>query len=111
MKGCAMKKIIYIGGVMLALWLVFTNLVFSQQAETSYVHIPSTISQEVQALLRALPDPNLGPAFPDPDEVDKWKAVQKAAEARDLEMQKVLVDRLQPNVTKMEFGGVPVLDI
>ena len=106
-----MKKMIYKSGVILALWLVFTNQVFSQQVETPYVHIPSTISQEAQAFLRALPDPNHGPAFPDPDEVENWKAVQKAAEARNLEMQKVLVDRLQPNVTKRDFGGVPVLDI
>ena len=95
----------------LALLPVFSNQVFSQQVETPYVHIPSTISQEAQAFLRALPDPNLGPAFPNPDEIDKWKAAQQAAEARNLEMQKALVDRLKPNVTKRDFGGVPVLDI
>ena len=111
MKDSAMKKMIYKSGVFLALWLVSTNQVFSQQVETPYLHIPGTISGEAQALLRALPDPNLGPAFPDPDELDKWKAAQQAAEAHNLEMQRALVDRLQPNVTKRDFGGVPVLDI
>ncbi|MFA9413015.1 MAG: hypothetical protein ACERK0_17260, partial [Deltaproteobacteria bacterium] len=82
MKGGAMKKMMCKSSVVLALWLVFSSQVLSQQVETPYVHIPGTISQEAQAFLRALPDPNLGPAFPDPDEIKKWKAVQKAAEAR-----------------------------
>jgi len=87
-----MKRMIYKSGVILALWLVFTNQVYSQQVETPYVYVPSTVSQEAQAFLRALPDPNLGPAFPDPDEIQKWTAAQQAAKARNLEMQKVKLD-------------------
>ena len=89
-----MKKLMYKISVVLALCVVFTNQVFSQQVEKPYVYIPGTISQEAQALLRALPNPNLAPAFPDPDEIEKWKAAQQAAEAHNLEMQKALVDRL-----------------
>ena len=53
-----MKKMIYKIGAILALWLVLTNQVFSQQVETPYLHIPGTISQEAQAFLRALPEDN-----------------------------------------------------
>ena len=106
-----MEKIILKICCSLALCLVSSNQVFSQPIETPYVHIPSTISQEVQAFLLTLPDPHLASAFPEPDEVEKWKAVQKTAEIRSLARQKALVDRLQPSVMKRDFGGVSVLDI
>ena len=106
-----MKKMMFKGFFVLALWFAFVGQAFSRETETSYVHIPDTISQEAREFLRALPDPNLGSACPEPDEVEKWKSVQKAAELRDFERQKGLVDRLHPKLTKRNFAGVPVLDI
>ena len=79
--------------------------------EGACVNIPSTISNEARAFLGALPDLDLAPPLPAPAEVDKWEKIQREEEARALEMQKPLVDRLRPTVAKMEIGGVPVLDI
>ena len=87
------------------------NQVAAQQAEEHYVHIPATVSPEAQAYLRMLPDPHLQPAAPDPTEIEKWKAIQNYMETRSLERQKDVVERLDPDVMKMELGGVPVLDI
>ena len=56
-------------------------------------------------------DPNQAPPAPDPTEIEQWKALQEAMEARNLERQKDVVERLGPDVTKNELGGVPVLDI
>lgn len=104
-------KMFFRNSFILALWFVSTNLALSQQVETAYVHIPSTVSEEAKSLLQTLPDPNLVPEFPQPDEIPQWKALQEALEARNLEVQKVLLDQLQPSVTRGDFGGVPVLDI
>ena len=87
------------------------NQVAAQPAGEHYVHIPDSISPEAQAFLRMLPDPHLQPAAPNPSEIEQWKAVQNMMEARNLEMQKDLVDRLGPDITKRDLGGVPVLDI
>ncbi len=83
----------------------------AQPAAESYVNIPDSISPEAQAFLRMLPDPHLQPAAPAPTEIEQWKAVQNIMETRNLERQKDLVDRLGPDVTKQDVGGVPVLDI
>lgn len=83
----------------------------STEKETPYVNIPHTISKEAQAFLKMLPDPNLFPALPPPGEIGTWRALQQAEEARSIEMQKPLLDRLRPCITKAELGGVPVLDI
>lgn len=107
-----MKQIVQIiSGVTLVLGGAFSTLVLAAQVETSYVHIPSTISQEAQQFMRALPDPRMMPAFPLPYETEKWKMSQEAAEARNLEMQEVLIDRLRPSIKKEDFGGVPILDV
>lgn len=106
-----MKKMINMSVVIVALWLAFANHLSAQQAETTYIYVPSTVSQEAAKILRMLPDPNGQPEVPAPDDVKAWKAVQQAREAFSLERQKPIVERLQPTVTEMELGGVPVLDI
>lgn len=90
--------------------LIFGN-VMAAQTEVSYAHIPSTVSEEAAAIIRMLPDPSLQPEAPAPNDIEAWKAAQQAREAFSLERQKSIVDRLQPTVTKMKLGGVPVLEI
>ncbi len=92
-------------------FFAFINSVAAQQAGEPYVNIPDTISPEAQAVLRMMPDPNQAPSAPNPTEIEQWKVVQATMEARNLERQKDLVERLGPDVTKQELGGVPVLDI
>ncbi len=93
------------------LFFAIINQVAAQQAGEHYVHIPATVSPEAQAYLRMLPDPHLQPAAPGPTEIEKWKAMQNYMETRNLERQKDVVERLSPDVTKQDLGGVPVLDI
>jgi acetyl esterase/lipase len=97
-------------GIMLGVVLVSGN-VRAALAETPYVHIPTTVSEEAAAIIRMLPDPSLQPEAPAPDDIEAWKAVQQEREAFGLERQKPVVERLQPAVTKMRLGGVPVLEI
>ncbi len=87
------------------------NQVAAQPAAEPYVNVPDTVSPEAQAYLRLLPDPHLQPAAPGPAEIEQWKALQLALEARNLDRQKDIVGRLGPDVTKQDLGGVPVLDI
>ena len=82
-----------------------------ESTETSYVYIPDTISEEAQAVLRMLPDPSLQPELPAPGDIEAWRAAQQEKEAFSLERQKAVVESLQPAVTEMELGGVPVLEI
>lgn len=106
-----MKKANYISGVIFALWIAFANHLYAQQADEPYVHIPSTISREAQAIFRTFPDPKSKPGLPAPDNVKEWKAVQQELEANRIAMQKAVVDSLQPTITELKLGGVPVLDI
>ncbi len=81
-------------------------------AEKPYAHIPSTISPEAQELLRMMPDPHLTPPAPGPTEIEKWKAMQEASIATAMEERaQSLIDLLEPELTEMNFGGVPVLEI
>ncbi len=98
-------------GCVVFVMLGFAGHLPAQSTETSYVYIPDTISEEAQAFLRMLPDPSLQPEAPAPDDIEAWKAAQQAREAFGLERQKPVVERLQPTVTKMKLGGVPVLEI
>ena len=98
-------------GVVIALWLAFTNQLAAEQAKTAFAYIPDTISQEAQAIIRMLPDPSLQPERPTPGDIEAWRAAQQEREAFSLKRQKAVVDSLQPAVTEMELGGVPVLEI
>lgn len=99
------------GGVILALCIVFGNYVAAQETETSFVHVPSTISEQAQAIIRMLSDPSLLPEPPASDDIKAWKAIQEEREAFSLERQKPVVELLRPAVTEMKLGGVPVLDV
>ncbi len=93
------------------LWLSFSSQLRAQQDDTPYLYIPDTISEEAKAILRRMPDPQSLPPNPAPDEIEQWKAAQQAAETRNLEGQKALVERLKPRIEARRLGGVPVLDI
>jgi len=105
-----MQKTMKTGCVVL-LMLTFAGHLIAQPTETSYVYIPDTVSEEAQAIIRMLPDPSLQPELPTPGDIEAWRAVQQEREAFSLERQKAVVDSLQPAVTEMELGGVPVLEI
>jgi acetyl esterase/lipase len=76
-----------------------------------FVAVPDTISVEWQERLRRLPDPSCRPAFPAPDDVEGWKALQTALEAARMPASNAALARYGPTIAPGSIGGVPVLDI
>ncbi len=97
-------------GFMLGVVLVSSN-VWAAQAEVSYAHIPTTVSEEAAAIIRMLPDPSLKPTAPAHDDIKAWTAIQREMETHSLERSKPIVKKLESFVMEMELGGVPVVDI
>jgi acetyl esterase/lipase len=98
-------------GILAPLLLLATYFPASR-AETPFVHIPDTVSPQAAAFLSTFTDPRLRSfSVPTLDDLESWKVVQKQFEARGLERSKPLLERLQPTVTEMELGAVPVLEI
>ena len=79
--------------------------------QAGFVSVPDTISPEWQARLRTLSDPSCQPAWPAPDDLDGWRALQQAREAARMPAADAAVARYQPTIEATEIGGVPVLDI
>jgi monoterpene epsilon-lactone hydrolase len=98
---------------LIAIFLLITLLLTSEThaTEESYAYLPSTISAEAKTLLRSIPDPNIRPASPKPDEIGKWKALQEATELATIERQKPLRAALGSELNELSIGGVPVLEI
>ncbi len=80
-------------------------------ASAPYAYVPDTVSPEVAALLRGMPDPNFTPPTPQPDDIEAWKAAQRATVERNTKLSQAILDRLEPDIIETEMGGVPVLDI
>lgn len=97
--------------IVIILCIAFANYASAKEVTTPFVNIPTTVSEQSQAVLRTLQDPSLHPAFPEADDVKAWEILQKKLEAFALKRQKPVVDILRPDVRKIELGGVPVLDI
>ncbi|MEE9287162.1 MAG: alpha/beta hydrolase [Gammaproteobacteria bacterium] len=91
--------------------LLVSGQVWAAQTEASYAHIPTTVSEEAAAIIRMLPDPSLKPAAPAHDDIKAWTAIQREMAAIGIKRSKPIVDKLDPIVTDMKLGGVPVLDI
>jgi len=91
--------------------LLVSGHVWAAQTEVPYAHIPTTVSKEAAKIIRMFPDPSLKPAAPAHDDIKAWTAIQREMEAFGIKRSKPLVDKLEPIVTEMELGGVPVVDI
>ena len=87
----------------MAVLLVSSN-VCAAQAEVSYAHIPTTISEEAAVIIRMVPDPSLKPGAPAHDDVKTWEAIQNVMDANGIKRSKHLVDTLEPIVTEIEVG-------
>ncbi|UZP65831.1 alpha/beta hydrolase [Desulfovibrio mangrovi] len=97
--------------ILLALLYSPVHLAAAQEGEAPFVYVPSTISGQAQDVLKKLTNPELRPALPGPDDIKAWKAIQDEREAFAVKRQGQILERLQPTVTALELGGVPVLDI
>lgn len=72
---------------------------------------PTTISTEARAALAKFRRAARDAPLPAPDDVDGWKKVQAAIEARYAETSAAVVKHYQPRIDQRKLGGVPVLDI
>lgn len=76
-----------------------------------FVSVPDTVSAEWQERLQRLPDPACRPAWPAPDDLEGWRALQQAQEAARMPSADAALARFQPTVEARVLGGVPVLDV
>ncbi len=81
------------------------------QERATYVHVPTTISEEWQAQLRQYTDPALIPEFPSPDDLDGWREFQQAMEAGNMAFSEMVLRQFEPTVTERVIGEVPVIDV
>ena len=72
--------------------------------------IPTTMSLEWQAALKTWTGPT-DETFPGPNDLNRWRALQREGERFIGRMSESLLARYQPTITPRELGGVPVLDI
>jgi monoterpene epsilon-lactone hydrolase len=105
------KRNMVIGSIVLALCATFATHVAAQEAKSSFVYVPSTVSEQAKAVLQKMPDPSLQPAFPAANDIKAWKVAQAKQEAVGLQRGKPILERLQPTVTEIKLGGVPVVDV
>ena len=91
--------------------LLVSGNVWAAQTEVSYAHIPTTVSEEAAAIIRMLPNPSLKPTAPAHNDIKAWTAIQREMAAFGIKRSKPTVKKLEPIVTEMELGGVPVLEI
>jgi len=106
-----MKRAKFIGSLIFTLCVALATQVAAQEATSSFVYVPSTVSEQAKTILQKMPDPSLQPAFPAANDSKAWKAAQAKQEAVGLERGKPILERLQPTVTEMKLGGVPVVDV
>jgi epsilon-lactone hydrolase len=79
--------------------------------QTGFLSIPDTISIEWQERLRRATDPSCQPAWPAPDDLEGWRALQQTREAARMPAADAALARYQPTIDVTEIAGVPVLDI
>lgn len=79
-------------------------------SDQSAYYVPTTISAEWQAALKTWTGPT-DETFPGPNDLDRWRALQREGERFIGRMSEALLARYQPTITPRELGGVPVLDI
>ncbi len=91
--------------------LLVSGNVWAAQTEVSYAHIPTTVSEEAAAIIRMLPNQSLKPTAPAHNDIKAWTAIQREMAAFGIKRSKPTVKKLEPIVTEMELGGVPVLEI
>jgi len=98
---------------LIALFLGVTQLQAQEATNPKpFVYIPETVSPQAAAALSMFTDPSLGGhSVPAADDLESWKLIQKQFETKGLKRQEPVLERLQPTVTEMELGGVPVLEI
>ena len=97
-----------IGAVLTALLLAAGAAAAQSQFENP---VPTTISPEAQAFIRALKDPSTYPSMPKATDLEGWRKAQAAQEERSKPAMDAIRQQYEPAITDGNYGGVPVLDI
>jgi acetyl esterase/lipase len=74
------------------------------------VYIPTTISEEAQAVLKRR-NLHVVATLPALHDLDGWKRAQEGTESGIAPRNRRVVEKYEPTITRTEIGGVPVLDI
>lgn len=83
----------------------------AENSITLYNYAPSTVSSEAKAIIETFTDALSKPAMPAPDSIKQWEMMQQGVENASRDQNNAFIDQLDLNVTKLNFGGVSVLDI
>jgi len=78
---------------------------------TLYNYAPSTVSSEAKAIIETFTDALSKPSMPAPDAHEQWKIIQQLPEDASKDEMQALIDNLGLDVSTVELGGTPVLDI
>jgi acetyl esterase/lipase len=73
--------------------------------------IPRTVSADWQSYFQTVPDPELIPMRPAPDDAAAWAAIHAEYEQQRLDGCRVIAENLGVKIVERSLGGVPVLDI
>lgn len=74
-------------------------------------YVPSTISEEAQAVLRSFPYKPIYKTLPGPDDSINWHKYWDANESRWKGFNDTLVMKFNPSLKDTIMGGIPVIDI
>jgi acetyl esterase/lipase len=73
--------------------------------------IPRTVSADWQSYFQTVPDPELIPMRPAPDDAAAWAAIHAEYEQQRLDGCRAIAEKLGVKIVERTLGGVPVLDI
>ena len=76
-----------------------------------YNYASSTISPEAKAIINAFTSAQSKPDVPSPKDKEQWKTYQQQLEIATKDQNEAFIEQLGLNVTELNLGGIPVLDI
>ena len=92
--------------------LLITFIVGLSSVSASAQQLPSTISGEAAAAIRAVVAVRRRiPKLPAPKSMSDWDALHAAAEGWSIPAGRAVLDRLRPTVTQMNLAGTPVFKV
>jgi len=83
----------------------------ADKSTTLFNYAPSTVSSEAIAIINAFTSAESKPPMPAADAVEQWQMIQQQMETASNEQMQAIIENLGLNVSALELGGTPVLDI
>ena len=85
--------------------------IVADNSKSLYNYASSTISPEAKAIINAFTSAESKPPVPPSDDKKQWKMYQQQLEMATKEQNEAFINHLGLDVTELNLGGIPVLDI